>query len=216
MKFQEASDKILDFFKDSQVAKTSSVWEKFDDGQGYKWVLVIHNLNWGDSIIIQTKFILKTDLDKNELKSSQFSYLYDINCQYRYVDFSDLKDLELKLTQIITENKFGPNVKAMSSFLINPTMTLNDDLYKKEIENYTIFDFTHDPRYSIMPCKLINFDFKFDVNNTHKIELNLKKEDRGKFVYRFKLNKEFTEVEEDDLSNIAGVVIEYVKSKVIK
>lgn len=215
MKFQEASDKVLDFFKDTQVAKTSSVWEKFDDGQGYKWVLVIHNLNWGDSIIIHTKIILKTDKDKNELKSLQFSYLYDINCQYRHIDFSDLNDLELKLSQIITENKFGENVKSLSSFLINPTMKLNDFLYKKDIDNYTVFDFTYDPHYSIMPCKLINFDFKFDINNTHKIELNLKKEEKGKFVYRFKLDDSFTEIEADDLLNIEGIIIQYIKAKII-
>lgn len=216
MTFQEASDKMLQFFKDSQVVKTSSVWEKFEDGKGYKWVLVLHNLNWADAIIIHTKFILKTDLEKKNLLQLQFSYLYDMNCKYRHVDFADLNDLELKLTEIITENKFGDNVKNLSQFLINPTMKLNDFLYKKEIENCTIFNFEYDPHYSILPCKLINFDFKFDVNNVNKISLNLKKEENSKFVYRFQLDEQFTEIDTDDLSNIEGVIVQYLKAKVLK
>lgn len=216
MTFQEASEKVLEFFKDSQVVKTSSVWEKFEDGKGYKWVLVLHNLNWGEAIVIHTKFILKTDINKKDLIQKQFSYLYDMNCKYRYVDFEDVNDLELKLTQIITENKFGENVKSLSTFLTNPAMKLNDFLFKKEIDNYSVFDFEYDPHYSILPCKLINFDFKFDVNNTHKIELNLKKEENNKFVYRFKMDDAFTEIETDDLMNIEGIITQYIKSKIIK
>ena len=93
MTFKEASEQLLNFFKDSQVVKTSAVWEKFDDDKGYKWVLVLHNLNWGDAIVIHTKFILKTDKEKQNLLKQQFSYLYDMNCQYRFVDFESLKDI---------------------------------------------------------------------------------------------------------------------------
>lgn len=216
MTFQEASEKMLSFFKDSQVVKTSSVWEKMEDGKGYKWVLVLHNLNWAEAIVIHTKFILKTDLEKKNLLQNQFSYLYDMNCKYRFTDFTDLNDLELKLTRIITENKFGENVRALSEFLVNPTMKLNDFMFKKNIDNYSVFDFEYDPHYSILPCKLINFDFNFDVNNTHKIHLSLKKEANSKFVYRFQLDEQFTEIETDDLKNIEGIIVQYLKSKVIK
>lgn len=216
MTFQEASEKILEFFNDSQVVKTSSVWEKMEDGNGYKWVLVLHNLNWAEAIVIHTKFILKTDKEKKNLLKNQFSYLYDMNCKYRFVDFTDLNDLELKLTRIITENTFGDNVKALSSFLVNPTMTLNDYMFEKGIDNFSIFNFEYDPHYSILPCKLINFDFKFDVNNTHKIKLNLKKEESNKFIYRFQLDEEFTEVETEDLKNIPGVIFQYLKEHVIQ
>jgi len=215
MTFKEASERMLDFFKDSQVVKTSAVWEKFDDDNGFKWVLVLHNLNWGDAIVIHTKFILKTDKDKKELLKQQFSYLYDMNCQYRFVDFDSLDDMAAKLTSIITENKFGANVKNLSQFLVNPTMTLNEELLNKKIENCTIFDFEYDPHYSIMPCKLINFDFKFDVNNTYDVSLNLKKEEGEEFVYRFQLDEKFDEVRIKDLQNIPGVIAEYLK-KIVK
>ena len=212
MTFKEASEQLLNFFKDSQVVKTSAVWEKFDDDKGYKWVLVLHNLNWGDAIVIHTKFILKTDKEKQNLLKQQFSYLYDMNCQYRFVDFESLKDMELKLAQIVTENKFGSNVKNLSKFLINPTMTLNEELFEKEVKNCTVFDFEYD---SILPCKLINFDFKFDVNNAYNVSLNLKKEEAGEFVYKFQLDEKFDEVKMKDLDNVPGVIVEYLK-KIVK
>ncbi len=211
MTFIEAQNIFLDFFKDSQVFKTSTVWEKMDNDKGYKWVLVLHNLNYGDSVIIHTKFILKTDLKKENLLKTQFSYLYDLNCVYRFIDFKEnLKD---KLNEIILDGKFGINVKKLSNFLINPTIRLNKYLYKKQID-CTLFDFTYDPRYSILPCKLINFDFKFDINNVYKVSLNLKKEEKNKFVYRFQLDKKFTEIEVEDLKNIEGVIIQYVKKQI--
>ena len=123
--------------------------------------------------------------------------------------------MELKLAQIVTENKFGSNVKNLSKFLINPTMTLNEELFEKEVKNCTVFDFEYDPHYSILPCKLINFDFKFDVNNAYNVSLNLKKEEAGEFVYKFQLDEKFDEVKMKDLDNVPGVIVEYLK-KIVK
>lgn len=216
MLFKEVADTITDFFKDAQVKKTAAVWEKFEDETGYKWVLVIHHLNWGDTVIIHTKFILKTDKDKLNLLKMQFSYLYDLNCQYKFVDFLDLDDLKRKLSNIIKETEFGKEVKALSKFLINPSMQLNEKLYKENIENYTIFNFDYDPNYSIVPCKVISFDFKFDVNNTNFVSLNLKKVGKDDYVYGFRLDDEFEEISVKDLSNIEGVIINFLKKTVIQ
>ena len=216
MKFKEAADKILEFFKNSQVNKTSTVWEKMNDNKGWKWVLVLHNLNWGDVEVIHNKIILKADENKDELLKLQFSYLYDMNCQYRFVDFTDLNDLQSKLEKIITENKFGVNVKELSRFLINPAIKINDMLYKKGIENYSVFDFDYDPHYSIVPCKIISFDFSFDVNNNTKVHLNLKKEEDQDFIFRFQMNEQFTEIKVVDLKNIEGIIIQFIRNKIIK
>lgn len=216
MLFKEAAECITDFFKDAQVKKTKAVWEKFEDETGYKWVLVIHHLNWGDAVIIHTKFILKTDKEKTNLLKTQFSYLYDLNCKYVFIDFLDLEDLKRKLSEIIQENKFGDDVKSLSKFLINPAMQLNEKLYKEDIENYTIFNFDYDPNYSIVPCKVISFDFKFDINNVNFVTLNLKKHGKDDYVYGFKLDNEFEEVRIKDLSNIEGVIINFLKKTIIQ
>jgi hypothetical protein len=216
MLFKEAADCITEFFKDAQVKKTAAVWEKMEDDKGWKWVLVIHHLNWGDAIIIHTKFILKTDEDKLNLAKMQFSYLYDLNCKYNFVDFLDLGDLSRKLSEIITENKFGEEVKALSKFLVNPAMQLNEKLYKEDIENYTIFNFDYDPNYSIVPCKVISFDFKFDINNVNFVNLNLKKHGKDDYVYGFRLDDNFEEVSVKDLLNIEGVIISFLKKSIIQ
>ena len=89
-------------------------------------------------------------------------------------------------------------------------------LYKKGIENYSVFDFDYDPHYSIVPCKIISFDFSFDVNNNTKVHLNLKKEEDQDFIFRFQMNEQFTEIKVVDLKNIEGIIIQFIRNKIIK
>jgi hypothetical protein len=212
MKFKQAQDTILDFFSESKVRKTKSVWEKIEGSDEWKWILVLHNLNWGDAIILHTKFILKTTADKSELSSQQFGYLYDINCKYRYVDFKNQDDLFAKLKKIIFGNLFGPNIKNLSKFMRNPTISLNDYFAKHNITDWTIFDLDYQPKITIVPCSVISFDFKFDINNLYTVELNIKKEGKSKYIYTFKLDNKLKTVETDDLSNIEGVIATYIQN----
>ena len=212
MKFNNAQTTILDFFKQSRVRSTKSVWEKIDDGDGWKWVLSLHNLNWGDTIVSYTKFILKTNYEKTELIKQQFSYLYDINCKYRFINFSDQSDLIKKLESIIFNNAFGEDTKNISMFLENPTLLLNDKLAQENITDFTIFDLNYEPRYTILPCKLISFDFKFDINNLYQIDLNIKKDNNSEYKFRFQLKDDTKIVETHDLNNIEGVIIQYIKT----
>ncbi len=186
MKFKDAENIVLKFFSTSKVRNATPVWERMKDGKNWKWVLTIHNLNWGDTIIIFTKIILKTDKNKTNLLLNQFSYLYDLNCNYHFINFKDERSLKHQLSNIIFNNIFGKDIKALSEFIENPTMRLNNELAKQKITNYTVYDMDYAPKVSVTPCKVSTFDFKFDINNVHQIELNIKKENTQHYVFQFK------------------------------
>lgn len=211
MKANSAIKVVTDFFSTSKVRKAKAVWERMKDGNNWKWVLTIHNLNWGDVLIIYTKFILKTDENKENLIINQFSYLYDLNCKYHFVDFKDENDLREKLELIIFNNRFGDDIKNLSQFIENPTMRLNDALAEQGIVDYTVFDIDYSPKINVVPCKVSSFDFKFDINNVYEIDLNIKKEKENDYVFRFLFEDQDTEVIVKDLSNIEGVIINYIK-----
>lgn len=216
MKFSSAQIVITDFFADSKVRSTKAVWEKMKDGKNLKWVLTLHNLNWGDALILYTKFILKVAPDKEDLSILQFSYLYDLNCKYHFINFKDESDLKLKLQAIIFNDLFGDDIKSLSQFTENPTMRLNKELSNQNITDYTVFDIDYSPKITVVPCKTSSFDFKFDINNVHKIELNIKKEKEDNYTFTFQFANKHTEVEVSDLSNIEGVIINYIKSNIIE
>lgn len=216
MKFSSAQKVVIDFFADSKVRSTKTVWEKMKDGENWKWVLTLHNLNWGDALILYTKFILKVTPDKEDLAILQFSYLFDLNCKYHFVNFKDETDLKLKLQAIIFNNAFGDDIKNLSQFIENPTMSLNKELSNQKITDYTVFDIDYSPKISVVPCKVSSFDFKFDINNVHEIELNIKKEKENNYAFTFQFANKHTEVEVSDLSNIEGVIVNYIKSNIIE
>lgn len=212
MKFSSAEKVILDFFSDSKIRATKSVWEQMKDGKSWKWVLTLHNLNWGDALILYTKFILKVDANKDNLLMLQFSYLFDLNCKYHFVNFKSEEDLKLKLQAIILNNMFGDDIKNLSKFIENPTMKLNKELAKQNITEYTVFDIDYTPKINVVPCKVSSFDFKFDINNVHKFELNIKKEQEEDYVFTFQFAQDDHSVSVSDLSNIEGVIVNYIKN----
>jgi len=214
MKFKEAENIILNFFSESKVRNATPVWERMKDGKNWKWVLTIHNLNWGDTIIIFTKIILKTDESKTNLILNQFSYLYDLNCNYHFINFKDMSTLKNKLTSIIFNNKFGNDIKSLSTFIENPTMQLNNELAKQKITNYTVYDIDYSPKVSVTPCKISTFDFKFDINNVHQIELNIKKENTQHYIFQFKFKSDVDTYKVKNLTSIERSVIKYIKYKI--
>jgi hypothetical protein len=79
------------------VQSIETTYEKSLSGDFYKLVISIHGLSIGDTLIIHTKFIFKTDLEKRKLLDNSFIYLYDINCNYRKVDFNNVVDMKNKI-----------------------------------------------------------------------------------------------------------------------
>ena len=90
---------------DSDVLNTDSVYEQINGSNDLKLVIFINKL-FGESTILYTKIIFKVNSGKTKLTSNSFLYLYDINCKYVSVDFSDTNDFEKKLKSIFENNKF--------------------------------------------------------------------------------------------------------------
>ena len=81
--------------EEGKVSSVDTVYELSKNEDYYKLVISIHNLSVEDTLIIHTKFIFKTDLEKKNILDESFIYLYDINCVYHKVDFKNMIDLRL-------------------------------------------------------------------------------------------------------------------------
>jgi hypothetical protein len=92
-------------------------------------------------------------------------------------------------------------------------MKLNNELAKQKITNYTIYDIDYTPKVNVTPCKISTFDFKFDINNVHEIDLNVKKE-KNIFIFKFKFKNDIEEFKIKDISNIEKIIIKYIKQKI--
>lgn len=178
--------------EEGKVSSVETVYEMSEDEDYYKLVISIHNLSMGDTLIIHTKFIFKTDLKKQFLTDSSFIYLYDINCVYHKVDFENIIDLKKKIEDIIESNNFGLDIQILSDFIEAPAMFLNYYLKRSKITDYSIFDVKYDPKFKTVPCNQVTFDFDINVNNNYTIGLSIRKidrkEDEDYDTYKFHFN----------------------------
>jgi hypothetical protein len=211
MNFKEIEKLVFTIFKDTRVRKVDTVWEKSDTG--WMWILNIHNLTWEETIIIYTKFIFKFDEDK-KTSTGEFSFLYDLNCKYKSMSFENILDLENKINKIIEKRKFGPEIKVLSDMIISPALSINEWFSDRKIFGYSVYDFDYQPKFTILPCHKLSFDFKFSVNNTNEIELNVKKIEKERYVLTYKKGDDFHTQKEDDISDLIGIVANWIKSNI--
>lgn len=185
------------------VKSVDSVYEKMDGG--YKLVISIHNISMGDTIIAHTKFIFKTNEEKSIITENEFIYLYDINCVYRKVNFEATTDLESKVTDIIKDNKFGADIKAISKFITAPAMLLNFYFERENITEFSVYEASYDPKFNIKPCAETTFDFDINLNNKYDINLSISKhsnEGNNKYKFRFSLMDKHKTIETNQLQDI--------------
>jgi hypothetical protein len=209
IKISEIEESLNDLFgEEGKVRSIKTVYEKSEDGKFYKLIVSLHELLTDDILIIHTKFIFKTDLEKHNITDNSFMYLYDINCIYHKVDFENIIDMKKKIQDIIDSANFSETIKILSDFTESPAMFLNYYMRRANITDYSIFDVKYDPKFPIVSCDKITFDFEININNNYTIELSIskkhKKEDDDinifKFVFKFLDNYET--VETDTLKNI--------------
>lgn len=210
IRIAEIEQAFKDIFEeeDGKVNSVETVYEKSEDDDFYKLVISIHGLSMEDTVIIHTKFIYKTDLNKQYLLESQFIYLYDINCVYHTVDFNNEIDMKTKIESIINDNKFGEDIQILSDFIESPAMFLNYYLKREKISDYSVFDVKYDPKFKTTPCNRVTFDFEININNNYTINLSLSKKDRKEdedhdtYKLQFKFLDKINTVESDTLHNI--------------
>jgi hypothetical protein len=200
------------FREDEGIVKTvDTVYEK-DSSNGYKLVISIHGLSVEDTIIIHTKFIFRVDETKSKITENSFTYLYDINCGYHVVEFNNIIDMKNKIGKIIDSNDFGEDLQLLSDFIEAPATFLNHYLRQSKITDYSIFSVIYEPKFKIVPCQELTFDFNININDNYTISLIIKKTDRteaediDKYSIRMKLLDTTINEDVDTLLNLHSTI----------
>ena len=210
IKISEIEQIFKDIFEEEEgvVNTVESVYEMSSEEDFYKLVISIHGLAVQDVSIIHTKFIFKADLDKRNIIENSFIYLYDLNCVYHKIEFSNVVDMKKKIEDIIESNNFGEDLQILSDFIEAPSMFLNYYMRRAKITDYSIFDVEYEPKFKTTPCDKTTFDFKININNNYNMELSIQKIDRtdreelDTYKFQFKFMDEIETIETDTLKNV--------------
>lgn len=202
--FNEIFDK-----EEGVVNSVDTVYEK-TDGDFLKLIISIQGLTSEDVSIIHTKFIFKVDIDKRSIIENSFIYLYDINCVYHKIEFTNIVDMKKKIEDIIESNNFGEDLQILSDFIEAPAMFLNYYMRRAKITDYSIFDVEYSPKFKTVPCDKTTFDFKININNNYDLELSIQKvdieddkdeEEMNLYRFQFRFMDEIETIETDTLKN---------------
>ena len=210
IKISEIEQVFKDVFvtEEGVVNTVESVYEMSRDEDFYKLVISIHGLSTQDTSIIHTKFIFKTDLDKRHIVDNSFIYLYDINCVYHKIEFTNVVDMRKKIEDIIESKNFGEDLQILSDFIEAPAMFLNYYMRRDNITDYSIFDVEYEPKFKTTPCDKTTFDFKININNNYHMEMSIHKVDRmdeeelDSYKFQFKFMDEIETFESDTIKNV--------------
>ena len=204
---QEVFKTIFEY-EEGVANSVETVYEISPDESYYKMVVSIHGLQTEDVSIIHTKFIFKLDLDKKRLVENSFIYLYDINCVYHKIEFTNVVDIREKVEDIIESNDFGQDLQILSDFIEAPAMFLNYYMRRAKITDYSIFEVEYQPKFKTQPCDKTTFDFKLNINNNYDMELSISKierteeEDVDVYKFQFRFMDDIETFESDTLKNV--------------
>jgi len=103
IRIEEIENAFKEIFneEDGVVSSIDTVYEKSENEEFLKLVICLHGLSTEDISIIHTKFIFKTDLNIRTIIDNSFLYLYDINCVYHKMEFTNIVDMKKKMNIII-------------------------------------------------------------------------------------------------------------------
>jgi hypothetical protein len=232
IKISEIEEVFKEVFDEENGVVTSvdTVYETPDEEDYLKLIISIHGLSVEDISIIHTKFIFKVDSEKRNIIDNSFIYLYDINCVYHKMEFTNVIELKQKIEDIIESNNFGQDMQILSDFIEAPAMFINYYMRRAKITDYSIFDVEYQPKFKTTPCDKTTFDFKININNNYNMDLSIYKIDRPSddeednvdtYKFQFKFMDEILTVESDTLknfhffigSNIAKILDRKLKNK---
>jgi hypothetical protein len=212
IKISEIEEIFKEVFDEENGVVTSvdTVYETPDEEDYLKLIISIHGLSVDDISIIHTKFIFKVDKEKRNIIDNSFIYLYDINCVYHKIEFTNVIELKQKIEDIIESNNFGQDMQILSDFIEAPAMFINYYMRRAKITDYSIFDVEYQPKFKTTPCDKTTFDFKININNNYNMDLSIYKIDRPSddeednvdtYKFQFKFMDEIMTVETDTLKN---------------
>jgi len=201
-------------FDETKLSSIETIYEKMEGSDNLKLILFFHNIFYGDTNIIYTKIIFITDKDKMILTENNFTYLYDINCEYKKVEFDDMDDFKSKIKSVFDNKKFGKQIKTLSNFIKSPTTFINKWLSDNDVTSKSLIGFKYEPKITIMPCKSLFFNFVMNLNDKFEINLTIVKENSNKYELIFKIEEKTEKIEIDSLSELAEEIGSFIKHKV--
>lgn len=208
----QVDEVMREVFSDTLVKSVDTVYEKSSNGDYYKLVFSIHGIELDDTIIIHTKFIFPTNKEKTGLINNKFSYLKNLGCRYEYVEFEqdNMEDLKESLLEILDTNDFDEDLRDLSDFLSGgPDARINNYLYTREIESFSVHEVKYDPKFKMSPCSQTSFDFDLNINNTYTVNISLQRNDPYKsestFDLTFKMN-DIKTITIESIQNIAEII----------
>lgn len=212
----EELDKKLkgDIFKNLEAYDISTVYENIDNSEELKLVVFFNKVFYKEVTVLYTKLIFFVDSDKKHLTRNSFLYLYDINCQYKDVEFIDLDDMKSKIDRIFTKQRFGENIKILSELIKAPATLINKWLNKNEIKNISIYGLNYNPKVKIIPCKYLFFSFNINVNGNTTVELTISKETSDIYTLDFKFMDKNIKVEKRSLNNLIEIIGTTLKNNI--
>lgn len=210
IKISEIEKAFKDIFDEEEgvVASVDTLYEHPEEGDFLKLIITIQGLSTEDTVIVHTKFIFKTDVNKREIIENSFIYLYDINCVYHKIEFTSIMDMCKKIEDIIESRNFGEDILIISDFIEAPSMFLNHYMRRARITEYSIFDVEYTPKFKHVPCNKTTFDFKININNNYNIDLSIRKIEKNDemeidmYKFQFKFMDEIITSETDTIKNI--------------
>jgi hypothetical protein len=226
---EEVFNEVFDEEK-GVVNSVETLYEKGGD-DFLKLIISIQGLTAEDVSIIHTKFIFKVDTQKRKLIDNSFIYLFDINCVYHKIEFTNIVDMKQKIEDIIESNDFGEDLQILSDFIEAPAMFLNYYMRRAKITDYSIFDVEYAPKFKTASCDKTTFDFKININNNYDMDLSIQKIETEEeesdepvtivYKFQFRFMDEIETIETDTLknfhffigSNIAKILDKKLKNK---
>ena len=205
--------KIKEIFDSTKVLSVESTYEKIDNSNDLKLVISINKILYDDINIIYTKLIFVSNGDKTKLSKNNFTYLFDINCEYIRVEFSNLDDFAQKISKIFKDDKFGENIKILSKFIKSPSTLINTWFEENNITNISVNNVT-EQKITIMPCKSLFFNFGIDLNNNQKVDLTISKEGEKEYIFKFEIFNNIYEDTQTDLKRLIETIGENLKNKI--
>lgn len=218
---QDIYNTIKDVFKNDDVLSTDSVYQTGDNGM--MLIISINKLFSSDQVIIYTKLLFHVDNQKMYLTRNAFEYLYTLpnpNSQditsYREINITDTEDLKNKLNDIISNNKFGDDIKILSELIKKPEHMINDWFYKNNIQDISITGFKFEPKIKTLPSKSLYFEFSITINEKDEMTLTIRKTSNTNFRLSFDMFGKTEDIDKPNLQSLIQTIGETIKNKMRK
>jgi len=210
---EDLVNKIKGVFDSTKVLSVESVYEKINNSEELRLIISMNKILYDDVNIIYTKLIFITDSNKTNLSKNYFTYLFDINCEYIRVEFSDLEDFSNKISKIFKDDKFGENIKILSKFVKSPSTLINKWFQENKITDMSVIN-VKDKKISITPCRSMFFEFSIDLNNNQNVNLTISKEGDKEYIFKFKIFDKEYEDKQDNLDRLIETIGDNLKNKI--